>query len=267
MKNKILTLLVLVFSFNSLVGAEDCFPTALDGIDLVYDETNSISLSEKNNLNNFLIDISNNTSNQIVVAIVGDLCGMDRATYATELGHEWGVGRDGKDNGIVILVKPTKTNGPRTTFIAVGYGLEGTVPDATAKLIVENEMNPRFKNGNIYEGLMAGLNVLVPLIKKEFDYVAYEQKQQSSQKNSKGIPYIFVVIIIFVILSKIFGARNYANQNGISIWSALWLGSMMGSSYGGSGRSGGYSDFSSGGGGFGGFGGGGFGGGGAGGDW
>jgi len=264
MINKIGALLIVAFSIFNTALAEDCFPDKMDGVNLVYDETNSLSAPEQKQLNDFLINVSNQTSNQIVVAIVGDICGMDGAMYATELGQKWGVGRKGEDNGIVILVKPTKTNGPRTTFIAVGYGLEGVIPDATAKLIVENEMNPRFKSGQIYEGLVAGLQVIVPLVKQEFNYVAY---QQQKGKKSRGVPYIFIIVIGVVILSKIFGARSYANQNGISIWSALFMGSMIGSSFGGSGRSGGYNNFSSGGGGFGGFGGGGFGGGGAGGDW
>lgn len=263
MIKQISLLLVFVFTLVSSSFSKDCFPVKSDK-KLVYDEVSVLTNSEYKELNDYLIKVSNQTSNQIVIVIVGDLCGMDNAMYATDLGHKWEVGRKGKDNGIVILVKPTKTNGPRTTFIAVGYGLEGAIPDATAKLIVENEMNPRFKEGSIYEGLKAALNVLVPLAVGEFNYVAYEKK---AKKSSKRFPSMLFLIIGVVILSKVMGARNYAQQNGISLWSAFFMGSLLGGSFGGSGRRGGWDDFSSGSGGFGGFGGGGFGGGGAGGDW
>jgi len=249
--------------FGSTAFANDCFPSKND-TKLVYDEVAVLTNSEYKELNDYLIKVSNQTSNQIVIAIVGDLCGMDKAMYAAELGHKWGVGRKGKDNGVVILVKPTGGKGQRRTFIAVGYGLEGVIPDATAKLIVENEMIPNFKSGNIYNGLKAALNVIVPLAVGEFNYVAYEKK---SKKRKGKFPYMVVLIIGLVIISKVMGARNYAQQNGISLWSAFFMGSLLGGSYGGSGRRGGWDDFSSGGGGFGGFGGGGFGGGGAGGDW
>ncbi|MFT6716845.1 MAG: hypothetical protein ACJA0Q_001493 [Saprospiraceae bacterium] len=263
MIKKIALLFVFTFSLVSSSVGKDCFPEKSDS-KLVYDEVALLTNSEYKELNDYLIKVSNQTSNQIVVVIVGDLCGMDKAMYATDLGHEWGVGRKGKDNGIVILVKPTGGKGQRKTFIAVGYGLEGVIPDATAKLIVENEMIPRFKQGDFYEGLKASLNVLVPLAVGEFNYVAYEKK---SKKRSGGFPPMIFIIIGIVILSKVMGARNYAQQNGISLWSAFFMGSMLGGSFGGSGRRGGWDDFSSGGGGFGGFGGGGFGGGGAGGSW
>lgn len=263
MSRKIGIILVLLMGIVSSSMANSCYPS-YNTRDLVYDNTGSLSSSQKQQLNSYLVNLSNQTSNQIVVLILGDLCGEDPAMFTTNIGHEWGVGRKGDDNGLVILVKPTKTNGGRTTQIAVGYGLEGAIPDATAKLVIENEMNPQFKKGNIFGGLKAGLEVLVPLAIGEFNSAAYAKRVK---RKSGGTLYLIILVIIVVILSKIFGARNYASRNNTSFWTAFMMGSMLGSSYGGSGRRGGFSDFNSGGGGFGGFGGGGFGGGGAGGDW
>lgn len=251
---KIVFLVLVVFS--SVGFGKDCFPQRND-FDLVYDESHVLSEQERLSLNKLLVQTSNETSNQIVIVIVNTLCGMDKAMYATDLGHEWGVGRANEDNGIVILVKPVKDDTPRTTFIAVGYGLEGVIPDATAKLIVENEMNPRFKEGLFYEGLKAGLEVIIPLVKSEFDYVAYND--QHGQK-SRSIPWFLIVLVIIVLVSRMRGARS----SGGSFWTAFMLGNLLG---GGGRRGGPWDDFRSGGGGFGGFGGGGFGGGGAGGDW
>lgn len=239
--------------------ANDCYPVKSDR-KLVYDEIDRLSQGEFQALNSYLIEVSNSTSNQIVVLLVDDFCGESAANFAINLGHEWGVGREKQENGIVIVIDPTKPKGKRKTHIAVGYGLEGVIPDATAKLIVENEMNPRFKQGSIAGGIKAGLDVLVPLAKKEFDYQAYEQQ---SGKKAPRIPYALLLVVLIFIIIKFSRARSYADQNGISLWSAFMLGSMMG----GSGRGGGWDNFSSGDGGFGGFGGGGFGGGGAGGDW
>jgi uncharacterized protein len=269
-KHYLIGILFALIGFNAF-SANECFPVKSD-LKMLYDEVGVLTGSENQEINQYLIQVSNQTSNQIVIVIVDDLCGMDKAMFATDLGQEWGVGRnekngkDGKnakDNGIVILVKPTKTNGPRTTFIAVGYGLEGVIPDATAKMIVEKEMNPLFKQGKIGEGIVAGLNVIVPLVKQEFNYVAYNE--QAAQKKPR-IPYGIILLVLIVIIWKAVGARNYAQQNNMSFWSALMLGNLL-SNGGGSGRRGGFGDFTSGGGGFGGFGGGGFGGGGSGGDW
>jgi len=251
----------------STFAQKDCFPEKdkLNQI-LVYDQSDIFSASEERALNQRLVQISNNTSNQIVVVVVNDLCGMDKAMYATEFGQAWGIGRKGQDNGIVILIKPTGGKGQRKTFIAVGYGLEGIIPDATAKLVIENEMIPSFKQGQFYRGVDAALDVLVPLAKQEFNYQVYNQKVQ---KRSKGGNFYYLLILfgIFFLLSRVFSTRSYAQRNGTSFWTAFMLGSFLGGGFGGSSRSGGWNDFNSGGGGFGGFGGGGFGGGGAGGDW
>lgn len=268
---KTICFIVAFLSIGALTFAQnDCFPEKDKSNQiLVYDESDIFSASEERALNQRLVQISNNTSNQIVVVVVNDLCGMDKAMYATDLGQAWGVGRKGQDNGIVILIKPTGGKGQRKTFIATGYGLEGVIPDATAKLVVENEMIPNFKQGQFYRGVDAALDVLVPLAKQEFNYQAYNQKVRKVQKRRKGgsFSYLLILFGIFFLLSRVFSARSYAQRNGTSLWTAFMLGSILGGGLGGSSRSGGWDDFNSGGGGFGGFGGGGFGGGGAGGDW
>lgn len=258
---KKLTLILFLLITAKGAFANDCFPKK-NNLDLVYDKANLLSKSEAQQINSFLTNVSNQTSNQIVVVIQKDLCGEEPSMFATELGQQWGVGRDGEDNGIVILLKYTGVPGENKAFIAVGYGLEGVIPDATAKLIVENEMLPYFKKDRYADGLKAALNVIVPLVKQEFDYVAYEA---SNGNKKKGFPFFIIAIILIFILAKVNSARSYSRANGVDLWTAMMLGGMMGGSAGG--RRGGFSDFTSGGGGFGGFGGGGFGGGGAGGSW
>ena len=86
-----------------------------------------------------LVAFDDSTSNQITVVTVKDLEGYEASEYATRIGLDWGVGSEKFDNGVVILVKP-KTSSSGEVFIAVGYGLEGAVPDAYAKRIIENVM-------------------------------------------------------------------------------------------------------------------------------
>jgi len=92
-----------------------------------------LSAEEMAKLEKSLVAFSDSTSNQIVVVIVDDLQGLEPWQYATELGQAWGVGQAKEDNGVVILIKPTKEGIGRKTFIAVGYGLSAVIPDLTAK--------------------------------------------------------------------------------------------------------------------------------------
>lgn len=254
---KTISFLTLLLFFTQLKAQEDCFPKK--GNKLVYDNTNTLTPNQVNQLNYKLVNYANSTSTQIVVVIVDDLCGEDPAMYATKLGHKWGVGQGDKDNGAVIMVKPTGGSGQRKVYIATGYGLEGIIPDAIAKRIVENEMIPHFKNGDIYGGIDAAATVIMELASGEYPPEEYVKKSEGSP-----LPYFFLIlfIIFFSFISRIGRTRKYARTNHMSFWMAMML---MNSSM--NRHSGHYGNFTSGGGSFGGFGGGGFGGGGAGGSW
>lgn len=233
---------------------------------LLWTYTDLLSADEAQRIDARLSAFARETSNRILVLIVDTLCGTSDSDLAFRIGEEWGIGAKGFDNGIVFLIKPTGGQGERRVFIATGYGLEGAIPDATCKQIVENEVIPRFKQGRFAEGIEAALDVLMPMAKGEFDHKSYGRK---------SIPWGVVIMMLVVGLIAFFSWRGrvkrYARTNSLDFWSAMWLLSQMERKHTGSyrsGSSGGFRGFGGGGGGgFGGFGGGSFGGGGAGGSW
>jgi uncharacterized protein len=97
------------------------------------------------------------TSDQIVVVTLPDLMGRPIEDWGLMLGRGWGIGQAGKNNGIVFLVAPND----RELRIEVGYGLEGSLPDATAHAIIENDVIPRFKQGDMEGGVTAGLDAIL----------------------------------------------------------------------------------------------------------
>ena len=265
-KKLVFHFLTLVFSISTIFSfsQDNCLPKKPNRENkLVYNfikNGNYLSAQQERSLNANLVQFAQSTSTQILVVLVDDLCGYDKAQFTYELGEKWGIGQKGKDNGIVIMVKPTGGQGQRHTFIATGYGLEGVIPDATAKLIVENEMIPQFKKGNIYGGIVAAVNTLESLALEEFS--AKEYKSRTTKKPNFGPFFIVVIFILISLFSTYSKTRRYARSNNISWWAALMLMSSSTRSHGGS-----YGNFSSGSGSFGGFGGGSFGGGGSGGSW
>ncbi len=273
MKNTLASILSLfaLFTFTDL-NAQD-IPKKPDTPRLVNDYTNTLSTAEIRRLENKLVAFSDSTSNQITIIFVNNLQGYDPAEFAYKIGESWKVGNKDFDNGIVILVKPKTARQKGQTFIATGYGLEGVIPDAIGKRIVENEMIPEFKKENYYQGLDGATNILMALASGEYSVEQY-------RKDSQQVPYAgiipFLVIIVIFILINISRKRTYSmggrRERGTdSLWTALFLGSMLGST--GRQHGSGWNNFSGGSGsfgggsGFGGFGGGSFGGGGAGGSW
>ena len=257
---KLITVILLFASFAVFGQGDDCYPQKPRG--LVADQEDIFTPQEEQALEAQLQQFSNETSNQIVVVSIARLCEGDAALTATKIGENWGVGQEEFDNGIVILINSSG----RKTFIATGYGLEGAIPDATAKLIVDQELLPSFKGGDYYGGTTKAIAVISDLAKGEYNSETY-QKQSRGNPLGVIIPFLFIIgMWMFLMYRK---TNVYAQRNDLGFWAALMLMSQAGRSHGGS-----YNSFSSGsggfgggGGGFGGFGGGSFGGGGAGGSW
>jgi uncharacterized protein len=253
-------LLISILLIQAGIGlAQGTIPEKPDPSRIVNDFAHILSPDELQNLEAKLVAFDDSTSVQIAVVIVPTLGGYEKADYAQQLGAKWGVGGSKFNNGFVILVKPKSSSENGEAFIATGYGVEATVPDATALDIVNNEMIPHFKQNDYYGGINAATDVLISLVKGEF-------KADSYSKKKKGTGAIFILIIIIVIIFLI--SRNNNNHHTINRSGGgglLFFPWMMGGG-GGSGSSGGGFG-GGGGGGFGGFGGGSFGGGGAGGSW
>ena len=268
-KKSIYIFLLLVASLTTFAQ----FPERPNPPKAVNDFVGIISPQEVQQLENKLRTFTRETSTAIVVVVVNDLYGMDRADYTISLAHKWGIGQKGKDNGVLIMIQPTGNQEQRDAFIAVGYGLEGVIPDAIANQIMDNEMIPNFKNGNYYQGIDAAVNVLISVSQGEYSAEQYAGTIQ--KKQSKGI-WKAVLIMVFMFGLMFFkagtSAYRYGRTNNMAFWAAFMLmmnsGSHRGSYNSFTGGTGGFGGGSSGfGGGFGGFGGGGFGGGGAGGSW
>jgi uncharacterized protein len=257
---------ILIFLFIGLVfTAKSEIPDKPNPPRLVNDFAEVLSSNERKQIENELAQFARETSTQIVVVTVSDLEGYDPGDYAFRLGEKWGIGQKGKDNGVVILLKPKQGNSKGQVFIATGYGLEGVLPDAIVNsTVIDNEMIPYFKENNYYKGLTNGIKVIMDITRGE--YTAEQYQQHYAKQNDGVVPGVFVFMFIFFILS-IFRRRRgrfYSPGRSLPFWLAMGMMSGRNSS-GGS-----FGNFTSGGGsfgGFGGFGGGSFGGGGAGGSW
>ena len=227
---------------------------------LVNDFGGILNDSETARLESKLRQYANSTSTQIAVVSINSLEGRDISMYSVEVAHKWGIGQDGKGNGVLIMI----AKADRKMFIATGYGMEGVLPDALAKRIVENNMKPNFAAGRFYQGIDEAIEVIFGLATGEFtaDQVARQRRLSPGPGGIRNfIP--ILIIMLFSGLMPYFRYRNYRRSN-VGSGALTFMAFMALSS---SRRHGGYGGFSSGGGSFGGFGGGGFGGGGAGGSW
>ena len=200
------------------------------------------------------------SNRQLVVATVNSLEGYDIADYGYQLGRTWGIGQgaDGdaeKDNGLVLLVAPNE----RKVRIEVGYGLEGIMTDALSSVIIQNDILPQFRNGDMAGGIITGVDRIatqLTLPEDEARLIAKDAEQQSSQGDGENIGLIifWIFVLIFFVIIPMFsnrGGKRYRRGVGpVVIWgggSSWGGGSHGGGGFGGGGFSGGGGSFGGGG--------------------
>jgi uncharacterized protein len=241
----------LVFGFR--LFADEVIPPAPAAY--FNDYAHVVSAGTAAQLNQTLENFERQSSEQIVVAVFPKMqSDSSIEDYTVRVARSWQVGQKDKNNGAVLFVFVQD----HKMFIEVGYGLEGVLPDALCKRIIDEQIAPRFKAGDFDGGLTAGVQSILAATKGEYKgtgaTVADSRTPHGSSSPFLGFGFI-ALLIIFIIFSR-----------GSGMFLPWLLLSSSGSSrgWGGGGFSGG-GGFG-GGGGFSG-GGGSFGGGGAGGSW
>ena len=258
----------------------------------VTDTTATLSAAEEARIDAVLRAFEQKKGSQIAVLIVATTQPEAIEQYSLRVAEAWKIGRKGVGDGAIFLV----AKNDRKLRIEVGYGLEGVLPDATAKRIIAETVSPRFRAGDFAGGIQAGVEKMAAVVDGEA-LPPPEKKRIATSRSanfmSDFLPFAVIAAIVVggvlrALLGKfvgasltggvaglaaffIFGALTTAIVSGIVIFILILLfGGGIGRGGGGGWTSGG--GWSSGGGGSsdgGGFSGGGgdFGGGGASGDW
>ena len=144
MKRSVLIFFICITSF---LQAQD-LPEPMRPKRIVNDFTQLFSPQQQQALEQKLRNFNDTSSTQIAIVTVPTLQGYAPSDYAQRLAEKWGVGQKGKDNGVLLLIKPKSRTEKGQVAIAVGYGLEGVIPDAIASRIIRNEIIPEFQQNN-----------------------------------------------------------------------------------------------------------------------
>lgn len=245
--------LFLLFAFPAFAQT---FP-ALAG--RVTDAANILKPDDRARIETRLKAYEDRTSDQVVVATVPSLEGVEVEDYANRLFRHWKLGTGTKNNGALLLVAPTE----RKVRIEVGYGLEGALTDALSGTIIRTAIAPKFKTGDFAGGIEAGVDAMLSILSGDAEEWQRRPAAKSDDLGAQDLMILFfVAVVFFIVIRGMFAARGtgraYRRQGG------GWIIPTGGGSWGGGGG------FGGGGGGFGGGfsgGGGSSGGGGASGSW
>ena len=247
----------------------------------VTDLTGTLQPQQSSALEQTLAEFESRKGSQIAVLLVRSTHPETAFDYGMRVFDAWKLGRKGIDDGVLLLV----AKDDRQLRIVTGRGVEGAITDAIAKRIIEEDITPRFKQGDFYGGIRAGTDRMMRLIEGE-SFPAPARRAQPSGHGSSPDVFQWLVMAFFIaviggpIAKSIFGRLPGAGILGGGLGAFAWLiaGSLglalvigvvvfffsllAGLGGGHSGWSSGGGGWSSGGGGFSGGGGGGFSGGG-----
>ncbi|MCA1979500.1 MAG: YgcG family protein, partial [Thiobacillus sp.] len=129
----------------------------------VTDLTGTLTAAQTDALEARLAQFEAQKGSQIAVLIVPTTAPEDIAQFGIRVADAWKIGRQKIDDGVILIVAKQD----RALRIEVGYGLEGAIPDAVAKRVVAETIAPRFKAGDFYGGIDAGVTQLMKLIEGE----------------------------------------------------------------------------------------------------
>ncbi|MCX6012794.1 MAG: TPM domain-containing protein [Chloroflexi bacterium] len=203
---------ILLMGLVSTVVAASDYPSPQG---YVNDLANVLSAEGRTNLESRLTTLEKETSAEVVIVTINSLNGNSIEVYSVELFEKWGIGKKGKDNGILFLIAVDDSE----VRIEVGYGLEEIITDGRAGRILDNDVIPYFKEDNYEAGITAGIESMEKYIRDGSPPSLLEENPISTliDKFSFVLPVIFIVGIISIYMMG-FMARS----------KSIWLGGIWG---------------------------------------
>ena len=239
----------------SAFAAAETYPAP---IGFVNDFANVIPEEDRARITAIATELQQKTGAELAVATVGTTGGVDIQDYSVGMYMQWGLGKKGKDNGVLIVAAIED----RRLWIKPGYGLEGTITDAFADGVVRHVLRPAFKQGEYGKGFLKAVEVVATAVADAegvtLSSIGTRPELPSSESgDGTGIPgtvvFFIVVFIVLLVVMGMFRSSAGRRIGGPPFWTGGgFAGGLKGGGFGG---------------GFGGFGGGSCGGGGAGGGW
>ncbi|BDA79950.1 hypothetical protein LPTSP3_g28800 [Leptospira kobayashii] len=210
---------VKIYSLVFILGLS--YFTSLQAIDVpelskrVTDKAGILSEETIVNLETKLKAQEASTSNQIAILTLPSLEGEAIEEVAIQVFDKWKLGQKSKNNGVLFLIAPTE----RKMRIEVGRGLEGALTDVQAYRIIQKEIKPKFKAGDMNAGVEAGVDAIIGTISGEYSPSEDDVSTTGSGAENHIVYLIVAAVILFVGLfmpSLMAGIVTYLFT--VSIW-------------------------------------------------
>ncbi|WP_035657563.1 TPM domain-containing protein [Bradyrhizobium sp. STM 3809] len=218
-------LAALLVGLATLVWADVAVPP-LTG--RVVDQTGTLSSSDIAGLTQKLKDLETRKGSQVAVLIVPTTQPETIEQFSIRVAEAWKIGRRKIDDGALLVVAKTD----RKLRIEVGYGLEGSLTDVTARRIIDEVIAPKFRAGDFAGGIDAGVDRIIGVINGESLPVPQPQASHGTDLDFDSITSfapvaLFGAIVIGGILRALLGRLLGSLATGGAMGVIAWV--MVGS--------------------------------------
>lgn len=152
---------------------------------------------------------------QIVVLVIPSTQLETIEQFGIRVAEAWKIGRENADDGVILLV----AKDDRALRIEVGYGLEGALPDAIAKRIIEEVIVPRFKADDFYGGIAEGVERIIGVVEGE----PLPEPTETSSDDAAAFAAVLPAVIFGGILRLFFGRLPGAGIAAVLAAGLVWL--------------------------------------------
>lgn len=140
------------------------------------------------------------TSAEVVAVVLPSFGDTSVEEFATELFNKWGLGKKDKDNGVLLLISVND----RVAKIETGYGVEGALPDITAKKIITHAIAPNMINGNVDKAVVESVDLISKVLTDPALADEILSKEADNFSGSKGVDKAAISQFIRYIASGVF---------------------------------------------------------------
>lgn len=166
-------------------------------------------------INSLLRTLEDSLGIEVAVVAVESIGDNDARMFATDLFQHWGIGKKGKDNGLLIqlVTEPRQ----RSVVFETGYGIEGVLPDAICKRLQQRYMLPDFKGGDYSAGMLKGVAAVKDYLMAS-DYERAAMTGQPSEDDDDSFISLFLIlffgggITLFIIILYVIQAFKHRTR-------------------------------------------------------
>ena len=206
----LLALIIVSLTVNAATYTINDIPNVhlKDKYQFVSDPDGYMSTDAKREVNHHLRSLMDSTSAEVAIVLVESIGREDMDQFAQRLFDRWKIGKADKDNGLLLLFVMDQ----RRARIHTGYGLEGIIPDITAKNIINYDIVPHMKEGDV-DGAIIEASKSICEICKDPDAVGEIWSDQANDAFSATEEGEFdTIMIMIVLLAFIFSLTLFFNN-------------------------------------------------------